>query len=85
MRARFARAPPGCQGRFPGFTKVSQDRTETRIKLKVLGGLVARSGAFFAPPEKFTFMAGPRKRHPERLVCQKFKMFLQKFPFVPER
>ena len=53
---------PGCQGRFPGSTKVSQDRTETRIKLKVLGGLVARSGAFFAPPEKFTFMAGPRER-----------------------
>ena len=37
------------------------------------------------PSEKSTFMAGLRKRHPERLVCQKFKMFLQKFPFVPER
>ena len=33
---------PGCQGRFPGFTKLSQDRTETRIKLKVARGQVAR-------------------------------------------
>ena len=83
MRARFARAPPGCRGRFPGFTKVPQDRTETRIKLKVLGGLVARSGVFFAPPEKSTFMAGPRKRHPERLVCQKFKMFFAEVSICP--
>ena len=33
---------PGRQGRSPGFTKLSQDRTETRIKLKVARGLVAR-------------------------------------------
>ena len=33
---------PGCQGRSPGSTKLSQDRTETRIKLKVARGLVAR-------------------------------------------
>ena len=33
---------PGRQGRSPGFTKLSQDRTETRIKLKVARGQVAR-------------------------------------------
>ena len=33
---------PGRQGRSPGFPKFSQDRTETRIKLKVARGLVAR-------------------------------------------
>ena len=76
---------PGRQGRSPGFTKLSQDRTETRIKLKVLGGLVARSGVFFAPPEKFTFMAAPRGSYSERLVCQNFESFLQKFSFVPIR
>ena len=32
-------------GAFPGFTKFSQDRTETRIKLKVQGGQVAHSPA----------------------------------------
>ena len=90
LRARFARAlraraRPGCRGRFPGSTKLSQDRTETRIKLKVLGGLVARSGVFFAPPEKFTFMAAPRGSYSERLVCQNFESFLQKFSFVPKR
>ena len=76
---------PGRQGRSPGFTKLSQDRTETRIKLKVLGGQVARSGVFFAPPEKFTFMAAPRGSYSERLVCQNFESFLQKFSFVPKR
>ena len=47
--ARLRRAPqripfgePGCQGRSPGFTKFPQDRTETRIKLKVARGQVAR-------------------------------------------
>ena len=33
---------PGRQGRSPGFTKLSQDHTETRRKLKVARGLVAR-------------------------------------------
>ena len=33
---------PGRQGRSPGFTELSQDRTETRIKLKVARGQVAR-------------------------------------------
>ena len=32
----------GRQGRSPGFTKLSPDRTETRIKLKVARGQVAR-------------------------------------------
>ena len=36
------RGEPGRQGRSPGFTKLSQDRTETRIKLKVARGQVAR-------------------------------------------
>ena len=42
-------APGARLWRSPGSTKVSQDRTETRIKLKVLGGLVARSGVFSRP------------------------------------
>ena len=36
------RGEPGRQGRSPGSTKLSQDRTETRIKLKVARGQVAR-------------------------------------------
>ena len=36
------RGEPGRQGRSPGFTKLSQDRTQTRIKLKVARGQVAR-------------------------------------------
>ena len=39
----FPLASHGCQGRFPGFTKVSQDRTETRRKVRVQGGLFART------------------------------------------
>ena len=83
---------PGCQGRFPGSTEFVRDRTQTRRKLRVQGGLVARFPAkpeFSAPPlessEKSTFMAGPRDRYPERLVCQKFESFLQTFSFVPKR
>ena len=40
--SRSPLASHGWPGRFPGFTKVSVDRTETRIKRKVAGGLVAR-------------------------------------------
>ena len=36
------RGEPGRQGRSPGFTEFVQDRTETRIKLKVARGQVAR-------------------------------------------
>ena len=64
------------------------------IKVVPVGFLFAEmgEGAQLASPSwgpgprqrKLTFMAGPRKRQPERLVCQKFKMFLQKFPYVPE-
>ena len=38
----FPLASHGCQGRFPGFTEFVRNRTETRIKLKVARGQVAR-------------------------------------------
>ena len=58
---------PWLSGAFPGFWKFVQDRTETRVKLKVQGGLFGRQKQIFSaqPPDasgRFTFMAGPRKR-----------------------
>ena len=68
LRETHFEATATCFEFFPGFTKFSQDRTETRIKLKVQGGLFARLPAkpfSFAPPlgppGNFTFMAGPRR------------------------
>ena len=57
---------PWLSGAFPGFWKFVQDRRETRVKLKVQGGLFGRQKQVFSaqprdPSEKFTFMAGPRR------------------------
>ena len=58
-------------------------------KIKGPGGAGCPFQFFSAPPrepsEEFTFMAGPRDRQPERLVCQTFNMFLQSFSSVPKR
>ena len=58
---------PWLPGAFPGFWKFVQDRTETREKLGVQGGLFGKQKYFFVVPplevpEKSTFMAGPRDR-----------------------
>ena len=50
-----------------GLRKFVQDRTETRRKLGVQGGLFGKHKSFFSVPppevpEKSTFMAGPRDR-----------------------
>ena len=81
LRARSAR-PSGAFSRihesFPGSYGNSN-------KTQGPGGAGCPFRRFFAPPEKFTFMAAPRRSYSERLVCQNSESFLQKFSFVPKR
>ena len=63
---------PGMRTPFPHISPI--------FRKNILPHFYASWGRF----REFTFMAGSRKRHSGRLVCQNFKSFLQKFPFVPE-
>ena len=76
-RARLSGAFSRIHESFPGSYGNSN-------KTQGPGGAGCPFRRFFAPPEKFTFMAAPRRSYSERLVCQKFESFLQKFPFVPK-